>query len=470
MKKIGILTFALLTSLSTAAQSVPVARTSALVPSGPHNVVSGKVSADCTGDLTFAPNVKLRIADDGANTFTFSNGSGDYLMYTAPQGTITVTPEIQNNYFTFDPVDYRFDSESAGSQFSADFCLVPNGVHNDVQIEIVPLDHGRPGMNAHYKLIYTNSGTQPVSGRITLAYPEQSVDVIATAPSVLTSSQGLLNWAFQTLHPFESREIGIVVNVSASASAMGPTLEFIAEIHTDEADETPQDNIKSLLQSIVFTDLPNEKIVAQGQYISLDQLDEFLNYTIRFQNTGNYVLQNVVINDFIQTALDVTTLQTTTASHPYRATLKNNKLEIIFENINLPPASENEAASQGYATFKVKPKTSVGLGDVIQNTAEIYFDFNFPIITNTVTTTVMETLQRDAFDAGTFSVYPNPTSGVLHLQSKTPIDSIEIFNAMGQIVLTTTSTQIDTTAWAKGFYMLRATASGKTSSQKFLKL
>ncbi|SCX84914.1 T9SS type A sorting domain-containing protein [Flavobacterium caeni] len=213
-----------------------------------------------------------------------------------------------------------------------------------------------------------------------------------------------------------------------------------------------------------------DKLVAQGEHISLLQLDDYLNYTVRFQNTGTYAVQTVVIQDVIATNLDVGTLQTTSASHPYRAELTDNKLEIIFENINLPPASANAELSQGFATFKVKAKTSVGIGDVLANTAEVFFDLNAPVVTNTVTTTVMATLGQQTFDRATFTVYPNPTSSLLHLKSSGDLDTVTVFNSLGQTILQTSANTIDTSGWASGFYLVRASAQGRESSQKFFKL
>ncbi len=469
MKKLYLLSIAILLSDAAVAQTMDAARTLGFVPDGAHNMVTGKITFGCGDGPSFAPNVKLRIEGGSGNTATFSNLSGDFSLYTAPAMGVTVVPELETGYFTFSPANHTFAAAPAGSVLAADFCLIPNGIHTDVQIDIVPLDQARPGSDAHYKLIYSNKGTQAISGRITLAYHAQGLNMLAAAPVAVPALPGIANWDFNALAPFESREISVTMNIG-SASDTNEPLSLTAQIHTNSPDETPQDNIKSLQQPIVYAVVPNEKLVTQGEYITSGQLDEFLNYTIRFQNTGNYTVQNVVINDFVEPTLDVATLQTTTASHPYRATLKNDKLEIFFENINLPPASENESASHGFATFKIKPKTSVSIGDVIQNTAEIYFDFNAPIVTNTVTTTVMETLWRTPFKGVLFSIYPNPTAGLLHIESQTPIEFVAIFNPLGQNVLNTSHTVIDTTGWASGLYTIKAGTSEKMTVQKFLKL
>jgi len=110
-----------------------------------------------------------------------------------------------------------------------------------------------------------------------------------------------------------------------------------------------------------------------------------LEYKIRFQNTGNDTAFLVVIRDTLSVDLDPATIQVQAGSHPYRFDLLNNRiLQFTFENILLPDSAKNEAASQGYVDFSIRPRRDLALGTKIGNRAAIYFDYNQPIITNTV--------------------------------------------------------------------------------------
>ena len=60
-----------------------------------------------------------------------------------------------------------------------------------------------------------------------------------------------------------------------------------------------------------------------------------------------------------------------------------------FPHINLPDSNSNEAASHGYVQYKIRAKDSLAIGSTIENTANIFFDFNPPIITNTTNNTVI---------------------------------------------------------------------------------
>jgi len=56
----------------------------------------------------------------------------------------------------------------------------------------------------------------------------------------------------------------------------------------------------------------------------------------------------------------------------------------------LPDSNVNEPASNGFIKFNIEQKRDNPIGTHIMNEAAIYFDFNEPIITNTVFHTVSE--------------------------------------------------------------------------------
>ena len=55
-----------------------------------------------------------------------------------------------------------------------------------------------------------------------------------------------------------------------------------------------------------------------------------------------------------------------------------------FDNILLPDSSVNEMASHGYVRYQIQHRDGLPEETYVQNTAGIYFDFNPPVITNTV--------------------------------------------------------------------------------------
>jgi uncharacterized repeat protein (TIGR01451 family) len=139
---------------------------------------------------------------------------------------------------------------------------------------------------------------------------------------------------------------------------------------------------------------PNDKLAqpigfTDKHYISKDS---WINYTIRFQNTGSAEAINVMVVDTLNEYLNFETFQILSVSHPYKLILKSNNgkqtLAWRFDNINLPDSSTNVAESEGYIKFKIKPKQNLALETKITNFADIYFDYNEPIRTNTVKHTI----------------------------------------------------------------------------------
>lgn len=133
---------------------------------------------------------------------------------------------------------------------------------------------------------------------------------------------------------------------------------------------------------------PNDKKVipegvGAGNYV---ELGTEMNYTIRFQNTGSDTAYKVVIVDTLPAEMDVSSFKARAMSHDGEFSInKTDKfvLEIVFENINLPDSGASQEGSNGFFKFSIKPLANVDSGQVIRNTAEIYFDFNSAIITNT---------------------------------------------------------------------------------------
>ena len=116
------------------------------------------------------------------------------------------------------------------------------------------------------------------------------------------------------------------------------------------------------------------------------QEGQWLDYVIRFQNTGTDTAFNVVITDQLAANLDASSFQMLEASHPARIKRDDRALTFEFLNIQLPDSNVNEPLSHGYIKFRVKPLPTLGDGDMVNNRANIYFDYNAPVVTNTAVT------------------------------------------------------------------------------------
>jgi len=210
----------------------------------------------------------------------------------------------------------------------------------------------------------------------------------------------------------------------------------------------------------------------EGDEIMISEIDGYLNYVIRFQNTGTAEAINVRVENILDDHLDWNTLQLLSYSHSNRVEIRNgNQVAFIFNGIYLPDSTLNEPESHGFIAYKIKPKNNIQVGDFISNTAEIYFDFNEAVITNTVTTEIVEPVSVDENNVLNFSVYPIPTSGILRISTEVDIFQIEIYDRLGQLMLSNFGKkEIDLSRLSKGFYFCKIKdGDGNVGTKKIVK-
>ena len=450
------------------------------VPGGEFYTIEGQQKFDNENDgcditdSTF-PNLKYSITDGITTGSIISNNSGNYAI-PVQAGQYTITPILENpNYFTATPPNVVMSFPTQTSPFTQDFCIRPNGIKHDVEVSIIPTTVARPGFDAIYKIIYKNKGNQVENGTINLQFDDAVLDIVSTNPAFTTQTLNNLSFNYSNLNPFETREISVVLNVNSPVESpavnAGDFLIYIAEITQLDSDELPIDNTFGLKQLVVNSLDPNDKTCLQGTTISPSEVGKYVHYMIRFENTGTFPAENIVVKDMIDTTkFDVSSLVPLNASHNYVTKISGNKVEFIFENINLP---FDDANNDGYIAFKIKTLPSLVIGNTFSNSANIYFDYNFPIVTNTATTTIAA-LNNPSFEfANYFSLYPNPTSNELYiaLKSAIEINSIEIYNPIGQLVTVQTGNalKVDVSNLKTGNYFIKINTNEGFSTSQFIK-
>jgi hypothetical protein len=139
---------------------------------------------------------------------------------------------------------------------------------------------------------------------------------------------------------------------------------------------------------------PNDKLAMPTGYGPKHYIEPEtdISYTIRFQNTGTDTAFTVVIRDTLNQWLNPNTFRLLGVSHPCKVEFQGQDLLVFrFEApdfTGLPDSNVNLIGSNGFVKFSIRPKTNTPLETLIRNRAGIYFDFNEPIITNTVEHTI----------------------------------------------------------------------------------
>ncbi|WP_367387970.1 T9SS type A sorting domain-containing protein [Lewinella sp. LCG006] len=172
---------------------------------------------------------------------------------------------------------------------------------------------------------------------------------------------------------------------------------------------------------------------------------EELSYHIRFQNTGSDTAFTVVVTDTLPITLDPSTFRFENSSHPCETAFRTGEggltvLEFTFNDILLVDSMTNEPASHGFVKFAIAPLDSLELGTSVLNFADIFFDFNEPVRTNT------SSLLYD-FPSGTeiplsekykLHAFPNPFTGQVFFEIQGPPAPEQLlwecFNAQGKLI------------------------------------
>ncbi|KUJ62479.1 internalin [Flavobacteriaceae bacterium CRH] len=452
-------------------------------PGGTYYSINGNTKFDlnangCDDNDILVSNVKFNILN-GINKSEFvADNTGSYFLPTGA-GSYSMTPKLENpNYFKISPESITVYFPTETSPLTKNFCVTANGSHQDLEIVILPTVPAVPGFDAKYKLIYKNKGNLTQSGSATLTFDDSVLDLLKSSTSVSSQTTNKLVWDFSNLKPFETREIEIVLNVNSPteipAVNNSDILKYTATINSSGTDETPLDNNFEFNQTVVGSYDPNDKTCVEGNVIKSQLIGQYVHYLIRFENKGSYSAKSIVVKDVIDLSkFDISTLIPTSASHSYITKISNNnKVEFVFENINLPFDNAN---NDGYIAFKIKTLSTLQVGDSFTNDANIYFDYNLPILTNKATST-FQTLGVQNFEFSKyFSLYPNPAKDVLNISLKNDIEieSMSIYDILGRLVIAVPNAKnissIDVSKLRTGNYLLKIKTDNGSSVAKFIK-
>jgi uncharacterized repeat protein (TIGR01451 family) len=316
---------------------------------------------------------------NGFSQFTDDNGT--YSIILPLLGSYGVTLNDIPSYFNVvssvpSPVVFsNYDSVA-----TMNFALQATASVDSLLISATPLTFIRAGQNARFLLRVVNSGTTTLNPALQYNFDNSLLQYQSCSAAGTTVSGGTVNIPATVLQPGERRDVTVDFLVSTSATfqdTLFHSFNVTANSH--------QWNLNSVYPLSGSFD-PNDKQATP--VLSPDQVTagEYIDYVIRFQNTGNDTAFNVVLTDTLSANLIPNTMKMVASSHNCKTTRIGDNLSFEFLNINLPDSNVNEPKSHGFVHFRVKPRPDVPINTDIPNTASIYFDYNAPVVTNTAIT------------------------------------------------------------------------------------
>lgn len=401
---------------------------------------------------------KLKISTNNISTTYITQPTGEYKLAVHPN-SYNLRPIISNNYFNASPSSVNVNVLDNTSDIFQDFNLEQIGDFQDLSVSLMPRYQSKPGFMNYYILEMSNNGSNCTSGNIEILFDGDLSELSFINPSAAQESNGKLVLDYE-IAPFEKLtfELGFEHNSPMDTPPLneGDVLEFIVTDSNASNDETPEDNIFILKDEVVNAFDPNDITCLEGRGITEAKVGDFVHYLIRFENTGTANATNIVVQNSIDLAkLDFESLEVLNSSHDVTARLfEGGSAEFIFAGIDLPFDDDN---NDGFVLYKIRTLQTLDIGDEFASYAQIYFDFNFPIVTNNFTTEVLgssSTTDEEVFsDMG---IYPNPATDLIFVKSKgREIKDIQVFDLKGQsIKREMNSNSIDLSNVEGGIYIM----------------
>ncbi|KEZ93838.1 hypothetical protein IL45_06480 [Nonlabens ulvanivorans] len=349
--------------------------------------------------------------------------------------------------------------------------------NRDTSLTLTPMIWPNPGFDSTLEVTINNlhagnsTGTlqfnhDPMASIIAV-YDRNGIDILANGTATVTSS------GFSTpynIMAFGQYDLEVVMATPVTGVQLGDIFTHNASINPTSTDSDATNNNTSVDVTVVASYDPNDVTEARGPGIPIDTFstNDFLEYTIRFQNLGTASAQFVRVLSSLHPSLDESTFEVIVTSHAYLYTKNGRQLDFLFENIHLPPEVVDEPGSNGFITYRIKPLAGYAAGDTINASAEIFFDYNPAVITETWITTFNAPASLNDQE-GTISIYPNPLKGN-ELYTNLEEGTYEIYELKGsKVVNGTIENGIIQAEIANGFYILKITSSDEVYNFKVLK-
>jgi hypothetical protein len=360
--------------------------------------IEGHVFHDANGNGTqdsgedYMSNFQVQINSNNQNAY--SQGGANFLL-TGDAGEFEILPIYDASIWeiTTDSLAYHFAITGPGDvpTYPLEFGFHAIGDNPDAKLWTTTYDWSCATEDFQTSTAVINEGNAYLTGVVSMSFTDEILDVISYVDQPDSIVGNTIYWSVVDLVPTEMETFKVLFE-NPGVNYMGQHVQFTTHF---------QRTIQGAQQPLIVQQLndweitcsydPNDKTVTPTGFDSEGYIDGLsgLNYTIRFQNTGNATAAQVILYDQLSAYLDYSSFELLGSSHPVSVQLKEDGLLTFrFDDIYLPYASLNNHGSCGYVTFKLDPLPYLEPGTKILNEAYIVFDNNPAIQTNLVLNTI----------------------------------------------------------------------------------
>lgn len=371
-------------------------------------------------------NVKVQLT---SNLYTITDDNGNFSFVADTLGTYAATLTIPNHFARANSEALVFNLADYGTVLTKNIPIVATDSLDELALSVTNSRAARPGFPIIYQLGYQNTGITNLNSQLSFSFDKNILVIDSLSVPHTLVSDTTIRMDLGMLPSEYNGSLQVYARLKTTAK-LGQNLAVAAEL------SSPKFTIKESNSTIITGSFdPNDKQATEN--LKPEQLNagEFITYTIRFQNTGTDTAFTVVVQDTLNQLLSSNSLEVIASSHACKTTVNQGIVSFRFNNILLPDSNRNEPASHGFVKFKVKPVNGIKTTDVVENTAYIYFDYNEPVVTNTVATTFLDLItgQQDATMSSGAYIYPNPAKDKINVTVPNA-ETLNIYNATGTLV------------------------------------
>lgn len=355
------------------------------------------VDQDGVRDATELPVPWAGVSATPAPNFPFSSNNGAYQAY-VDAGTFTVQPVFDTTLWriTSDSLQYTVMlSEDEPVSAGNDFGLFVNNANSVIDLGFEP-PNGICADTVIHWITATNMGTFIESGILALEM-DTLFTLLSAEPEADSVANGIHYWSYADLGFYDNITIHLTT-IRPDFTALGDSIHFslLAYRYDPVVPGTFMDTTELAWSGLVACSYdPNDKLadpIGFGEFGAVDLSTEHIDYTIRFQNTGNAAAVTVVLRDTLPPEADLSRL--TLLGYSFAPTDLRVDSGRVFtarlQGIMLPDSANDPLGSQGFLSFRMGLLPGLPHLTPITNTAGIYFDFNPPIVTNTTLHTLVD--------------------------------------------------------------------------------
>lgn len=392
------------------------------------------VDADCVRDANEVgvPGSVLAIQPGGYFALTQANGNyllnlpaGSYTLAQTDASLIPICPATMPVPFTINGAPVALPLAS-GSTLPLDL-----GIHAGTAF-------ARPGFATQLHATARNHSPQP-SGPVTVTCTYDAALTYVGATPAPTVSGNTLTWQLPAFNSFGTAGLQVNLHVPAS-TPLGTQLVSTWTVSNTLPDAVASNDTHTTTRTVTGSYDPNVKEVRTSSGQSDTQYilgtDNYLDYTIHFQNTGTDTAFTVVVTDTLDATLNMASFQQGTSSHACTVDfLPGRVVRWTFNNILLVDSTTNEAGSHGLTSFRIRLAEPIVPGTLIANAADIFFDFNPPIRTPDALITADFATGLAPAARSTVQLVPNPAHDRLTVVGAAGATRLRVRAADGRTVL-----------------------------------